>query len=179
MAEMSLSGLPLPASLILGALAAGAYLIGYARHRGLQFTLLDVLVMVAIMAIATAVAMPFLDAANESASSSALAQNLRTLREQIGLYKVEHGGNSPLLYQGGFPQLSHATNAAGVPGPRGKEHPYGPYLPGGIPPNPYTGVSIVTPTDTFPPTVPSGVGGWLYHQETGRIAPDLEGHLAE
>ena len=135
------------------------------------------LVVVAIMAIGTAVAMPLLNAAHERASSSALQHNLRTLRAQIELYKVEHAGKVPLLYNGTLPQLAHATNAQGVPGPRGDEHPHGPYLPAGIPVNPCTGVSIVTLTETFPPTSTSGVGGWLYHQQTGRIAPDLEEHL--
>lgn len=177
MADWSLMGLQLPASLLLGALAATAYLIGYVRHRGLQFTLLDALLVAAIMAIGTAVAMPLLSVANDRASSSALQQNLGVLRGQILLYKVEHGGQPPLLYEGGFPQLTHATNAEGVPGPPGKDHPYGPYLPAGVPINPYTGVSLVTPTETFPPTAPSGAGGWLYHGSTGRVVPDLEGHL--
>ena len=179
MADMSLSGLQLPASIILGAVAAAAYLMSYVRHRQLQFTLLDVLVLIAIMAIGTAVAMPLLDAASDQAKSSALLQNLQTLRGQIDLYKMEHGGNPPLLYKGTFPQLTHATNVEGVPGPPGKKHPYGPYLPRGVPPNPHTGISMVTPTDTFPPAAHSGVGGWLYHQETGRIAPDLDKDLTE
>jgi general secretion pathway protein G len=168
----------LPASILLGAVVAVAYLLGSARHRGLQLTMLDVLVVVAIMAVSTALAMPLLNAAQAGASSTALQQNLRTLRSQIELYKIEHGGNAPLLYEGTFPQLTNTTNAAGVPGPPGEEYHLGPYLPGGVPANPYTGVCTVTPTDTFPPTAATGVGGWLYHQETGRIAPDLEEHLA-
>ena len=173
MAEISLSGAQLPASIILGAVAAAAYLMGYVRHRGFQFTLLDALVVMAIMAIGTAVAMPLLNAANDRASSSALQQNLQTFRAQIELYKMEHEGKAPLLYKGTLPQLTHATNAKGIPGPPGEDYPCGPYFPAGIPANPYTGVSIVTPTETFPPTGPTGVGGWLYHQETGQIAPDL------
>jgi general secretion pathway protein G len=176
-AEMSLLGMQLPASLVLGAVAAIAYLIGYGRHRGLQFTLLDALLVVAIMAVGTAVAMPLLNAAHDRAAESALSQNLRTLREQISLYRAEHGGEPPLLYEGSFPQLMYATNSEGVPGPRGESYPCGPYLPGGVPVNPYTGASVVTATDTFPPVAASGLGGWLYHQQTGRIAPDLEHHL--
>lgn len=179
MADLSLMGIQLPASLLLGALAATAYLIGYVRHRGDQFSVLDALMIVAIMAVGTAVAMPLLSGVNDRASASVLRQNLRTLRENIALYKAEHGGQPPLLYEGQFPQLKYATNAEGVPGPRGKDHPYGPYLPVGVPINPYTGVAVVTPTDTLPPTAPTGVGGWLYHGPTGRIVPDLEGHLGD
>jgi len=174
---MSLMGLQLPASLILGAVAATAYLIGYVRHRGDQFTILDGLLVAAIMAVGTAVAMPLLSVANDRANSTVLQQNLRTLREQIALYKVEHGGQPPLLFEGRFPQLKHATDSQGVPGPPGEDHPYGPYLPAGVPINPYTGVSLVTPIETFPPTAPTDGGGWLYDPSTGRVVPDLEGHL--
>ena len=169
----------LPASLILGAVAAVAYLIGYGRHRGHQFTLLDAMLVVAIMAVGTAVAMPLFGVAQDQANSSALSQNLRTLREQIALYKAEHAGQPPLLFEGGFPQLAHATDSQGAPGPKSKSHPYGPYLPGGVPVNPYPGVSAVTATETFPPVAPTDTGGWLYHQPTGRIVPDLEGHLGD
>lgn len=179
MAEIPLLGRQLPASIMLGAIAASAYLVSYARHRGLKFTLFDVLLVAAIMAIGTAVTMPLLNAAEERASSAALLQNLRTLRGQIELYKVEHGGKVPLLHKGTFPQLTHATNARGVPGPPGKEYAYGPYFPAGLPANPYTGVSVVTSSEKFPPAASSGVGGWLYHQETGRIAPDLDEYLLE
>ena len=170
---MSLGNLPLPASVLLGAAAAAVYLISYARHRRGGFGLMDALILVAIMAIVTAVTMPLLNAADESAKSSALQQNLRSLRSQIELYKLEHGDKPPLLFKGGFPQLTHATNADGMPGPPGPQYPHGPYLPAGVPVNPHTGVSEVCPTETFPPTAFTDVGGWLYHQETGRIAPDL------
>jgi type II secretory pathway pseudopilin PulG len=140
---------------------------------------MDLLIVVAIMGISTAVAMPLISAASASAESSVLLQNLRAIRGQIELYKVEHGGQAPLLHKGTFPQLTNSTNHQGVPGPPGKDYPHGPYLPAGVPANPYTGVTVVTPIDEFPPTAPSRVGGWLYHQETGRIAPDLAEYLSE
>ena len=177
MAEMSLGNLQLPASVLVGAAAAAVYLISYARHRRGGFGLMDALILVAIMAIVTAITMPLLNAADQSAKSSALQQNLRLLRGQIELYRLEHGGNAPLLFRGSFPQLTHATNAEGIPGPPGAQYPYGPYLLGGIPVNPHTGVSVVQPTEVFPPAASTGVGGWLYHQETGRLAPDLAEHL--
>ena len=65
------------------------------------------------------------------------------------------------------------TNAQGRPGVPGSKYPFGPYLHNGVPVNPITGRSIVTATDTFPPTAQSGNGGWLYHESTGQIAPDL------
>jgi type II secretory pathway pseudopilin PulG len=179
MAEMSLWDSSLPAAVLLGLIAAGGYVLAHARHRQFCFTILDALIVTAIMAIVTAVAMPLVTAAGNQARTSALLQNLHTLRARIELYKLEHKGAAPLLYEGTFPQLCEATNAEGVPGPPGKTYPYGPYFVTGIPVNPYTGVSIVTPTATFPPEAPSGAGGWLFHQPTGQISPDLDEHLRD
>ncbi len=169
----------LTASVALGMLAAGGYVLAHARHRQFHFTLLDVLIVTAIMAVVTGVSMPLVGAAGEQAKAASLKHNLHTLRAQVQLYKVEHGGQPPILYEGALPQLTEATNARGVPGPPGEEYPFGPYLAGGIPPNPYTGISTVTATDRFPPQRPSGVGGWLFHQPTGQICADLDGHLGQ
>ena len=151
--------------------------MSYARHRPGSFTFVDGLILVAIMAIGTAVTIPLLDAVREPAKASALQQNLQALRSRIAQYKLEHGDDAPLLYKGTFPQLTEATNAEGVPGPPGKKYPHGPYFPAGIPVNPYTGISAVTATEDFPPTAASGIGGWLYHQPTGSIAADLPENL--
>lgn len=176
---MSFEGGNLVAALALGVLATGGYLLAHARHRELRFTLIDALIVVAILGIVTAAALPVVSAAGDQAKASTLAQNLRTLRGQIQLYKVEHRGQSPLLFEGTLPQMTEATNAEGEPGPAGPKYPHGPYLRGGIPPNPYSGVATITAAGAAPPSAPSGAGGWLYHEATGQIWPDLEGHLGD
>ena len=142
-------------------------------------TLVDALIVGIVVTIVGAAAIPLLEKASGQAKASALLQNLHTMRSQIELYALEHGGKPPVLYQGTFPQLIKATNAEGIPGPPGKKFPCGPYLETGIPINPFSGRSVVTLTETFPPTTTSGNGGWLYHQPTGQIAPDREGFLSE
>ncbi len=149
----------------------------FQRNRG-EFTLVDGLILVALMAIVSGTAVPVVESLSGRAKASAALQNLHTLRAQIELYKVEHGGKPPLLYEGGFPQLTSSTNEQGVPGKPGPKFPFGPYLRAGLPVNPLTNGHTVTPADTFPPEKPSGNGGWLYHQETGQIALDVEGYLA-
>ena len=177
-ADIPLGNANLPTAAMLGAIAAGGYILAHARHRQFRFTLLDAMIVVAIMAIVTAIAMPLVTAAGEQAKATTLLQNLHTLRAQIALYKLDHGGEVPLLYEGTFPQLTEATNAKGIPGPPGKDYPYGPYLHG-IPTNPFTGLPTVTSVETFPPTAETKDGGWLYHQPTGQIAPDLADHLKD
>ena len=172
--EISSWNLNVLAAVGLGGLAALAYLVSRARLRRGDFTLVDTLILVATMAIVTAAGIPLFNYAADRAKASSLAQLLHTMRVQIELYKVDHDGEVPLLFEGTFPQLSQATDRDGTPGPAGKQHPFGPYLPHGIPANPYSGISYVAPTDSFPPKSAKGIGGWLYHQETGQLAPDLK-----
>jgi general secretion pathway protein G len=142
-------------------------------------TLLNGMMLAIVFAIIGAAAVPIIEMASHQAKSSTLLQNLHILRSQINLYKLEHGGKFPLHFQGSLPQLIRPTNGAGIPGEPGEDSPYGPYLRNGIPVNPMTNRSIITLTETFPPTAPSGNGGWIYHQETGQIAPDLKDFLTE
>lgn len=144
-----------------------------------EFTLVNAIILAIVVAVVGGVGMPLLEMASRRAKRSTLMQNLHTLRSQIELYKLEHGGRPPVVYQNTLPQLTRATNAEGVPGEPSSEFAYGPYLHGGVPVNPITGCSIVALTDTFPPIAPSGNGGWIYHQETGQIAIDLEEFLQE
>jgi len=177
--DMSFSGLQLPATVALAALAVLGYMVSRARQGRAQLTVLDALIVAGVVIILAAAAIPLIEAASSSARESALLENLHTLRSQIALYKAEHGGEPPLLFEGTFPQLIQPTNAAGEPGPIGSKYPFGPYLRTGVPLNPITGRSVVTLTKSFPATAPSGNGGWLYHQATGQIAADLEEYLTQ
>ena len=161
------------ATVALAAASALAYAIARFRSGRKQFTMLDAATIVLLMVVVSGATIPLLEAASDGARESALLQNLNTLRSQIALYKVEHGGESPLLYQGKLPQLTLATDASGAPGPPGRQHPHGPYLPDGMLVNPITGRAIITETAVFPPTASTDNGGWLFHQESGQIAADL------
>jgi len=147
------------------------------RRGKTELTLIDGIIFVVVAGIVAATTMPVLETLNHRAKVSSTMQSLHTLRSQIELYKLEHGGQPPLLYEGDLPQLDHATNARGVPGPAGDAYPFGPYLKAGVPINPLTGGYLVTAVEAFPPKHASGNGGWLYHPPTGRIAPDVEGYL--
>ncbi len=177
--DLSPLNLNVLAAVGLGGFAALAYLVARVRFRRAELSLVDALILVATMAIVTAAGIPLFDYASERAKAASLSQVLRTMRIQIGLYEAEHGGEVPLLYEGTLPQLSQSTNSEGIPGPPGKKHPFGPYFPYGIPDNPYNGLSYISPAEHFPPHSVPGVGGWLYHQATGQIAPDLKDYKEE
>jgi type II secretory pathway pseudopilin PulG len=175
--SISLGGLELPTSVALSATVVVVYLLFALRRR--SFSVLQALILIALMATTTAVAVPMVERADQQVRNRNFKETLEAIRTQIDLYKTQHDGRVPLWFHGSLPQLTHATSVLGTPGPQGKEHPFGPYFRHGLPANPLTGVATVTLTDTFPPKAPSGTGGWLYHQETGSIAADTEGRLRE
>ena len=140
---------------------------------------LNAVLMALVVALAGGFGLPLLNGLQERATRATLLENLRTLRTQIDRYKLDHGGRAPVVFEGSFPQLVRSTNRVGAPGPAGKNFPCGPYLTAGMPVNPISGSSLVTAIGEFPPTTSRGTGGWLYHQETGQIAPDTPDFLDE
>lgn len=171
------TSLPIAAALAVSLVAGLVYITLISRRRPGGLTLLDVLFVVALMSLTSGTAIPAFYAVSARLKSNVLQENLRVIRAQIDRYRIEHFDKPPLLYQGEFPQLEYPTNAQGEPGIAGRAHPYGPYLPNGLPVNPITGSNVVSPTSEYPPQEASEKGGWLYHQETGQIAPDLEDYL--
>lgn len=169
---IALMNLPIVVTALVAGLSSLAYLAVRLRGGQRHFRLIDAAIMVVLMTIGSAAAVPFLKSKAQGAMDSVVLDNLYTLRSQIALYKMDHRGDAPIFYQGTLPQLTQATNAEGVPGAPGNEQPFGPYFCKGLPANPVTGRTTVTLTDTFPPMVASGNGGWLYHQKTGQIAID-------
>ena len=176
---MSFFHFELPVATGLAALAAIAFIIARARQRDRDFSLLDSLLLVILMSITTAGGITLVEGASANAKQTALRENLRMFRTQIEAYRLQHGGEAPVAFMGTFPQLTEATDARGIPGPPDSKHRFGPYFRAGIPVNPITGQCFVTLTDTFPPTSPSGNGGWLYHQKTGKLAIDMAEYLKE
>ena len=170
---MSGSNLYLPAGAAAAAVLVLGYMIARMRRGRAGFGVIDAVILMLVVSILGAAAIPLVEGATRQAKSSTLLRNLHTLRSQIELYKLEHGGRPPVVYEGSLPQLIRATDAKGIPGVAGRKYPYGPYLYNGVPVNPISGRSIVVLTDTFPPTEPSGAKGWIYHQQTGQIAVDL------
>jgi general secretion pathway protein G len=64
-----------------------------------------------------------------------------------------------------------ATNAQGQIGPPGPDFPYGPYIVGTIPPNPFTlsrNITLYTGTGT-PSASGASDAGWIYNPTTGSI----------
>lgn len=146
-------------------------------------TLVELLIVVAILGILGAMVVPrFSDAARNS-RETVLKDSLRTMRNQVRLYTAHHGQRPP-----GYPpgqssgatetlfrnQMTRKTNALGQTG-NGEDFGLGPYLRS-IPENPVNGLRSVRIVNgpTFPDD-PAGSHGWVYQPSTLRLAADSVG----
>ncbi len=66
-----------------------------ARNRKAGFTLVEILIVVVILGILAAIVIPQFSSASESAKASSLISQLQTVRSQLELFQVQHGGNYP------------------------------------------------------------------------------------
>jgi len=150
------------------------------------FTLIELLLVVVILGILAAVAIPqFADSSGE-ARASTMQTNLAVLRNAVEYYRANHNGKYPgYPSAGGAPteaevvnQLTLASNAAGAtaaPGTSG--FGFGPYIRERLPANPVNGLSsvkVMADADAFPAAADDG-SGWVYQPSTGRIRANSTG----
>ena len=155
-------------------------------HPQAAFTLVELLLVVVILGILAAVAIPqFSDSSNEARASS-LQSNLAVMRQAIEYYRTNHNGKYPgYPAAGGAPtaveasnQLTLASRADGstaAPGTAG--FGFGPYLREAVPANPINGLAtilIVADGDTFKAADDST--GWIYQPLTGRLRANSTGN---
>ena len=157
------------------------------------FTLIELLIVVIILAILAAIAIPQFSASTSDAQLAALDANLSTVRSAIEQYRAQHtnspypgavavagsikcpdGTNSAAADIGAAAmkaQLTMYTNAAGEACPTGdKNFRYGPYLRQGIPTEPFSNMNTVTvPADNAALAVNAAGDGWAYSTGTGQF----------
>ncbi len=165
-------------------------------RRSKAFTLVELLVVIIIIGILAAVAIPQFGDSSKQAKESALKENLRMLRASIEKYHVDHTSTYP-----GF-IATHKATVAGAPAAhatteaaflaqmtmysdaagntcaeKSATFPYGPYVKRKLPNNPLPaatatgdpdGVNVVT--DTTPITVDgTPTVGWKYSNARGEL----------
>jgi prepilin-type N-terminal cleavage/methylation domain-containing protein len=137
-----------------------------AADRRSGFTLVEILIVVAIIALLAATIAPQVFDLSKHANSSTAEFNLRTLRSQIEVYKSQHDGRLPT---GTLAELTNKTDFDGAIGTTAL-FPFGPYLRE-VPANPFTNNNSVTLISNSPAQSSNvtGNGGWLYNATTGEI----------
>ena len=153
--------------------------------RQLGFTLIELLLVVVILGILAAVAIPQLSDSSQEARASSLQTNLAVFRNAVEYYRTNHLGKYPgYPVGGGAPtaaltsdQLLLASRADGstaAPGTAG--YGFGPYIRERMPENPINGLStvlIVADGAAFPAADNST--GWIYQPQIGKVRANSTG----
>lgn len=150
------------------------------------FTLVELLIVVVILAILAAVAIPQFTSSAEDAKASALQANLGVMRSSMELYKLQHNGKYPgYPSAGGAPTAAEFSNqmllsskadgstaAIGTAG-----YALGPYLKEALPSNPANGLStvLVLADATAFPSAADNTTGWVYKPAIGKLRPNSTG----
>ncbi len=156
-------------------------------HRS-GFTLIELLIVVLILGLVAAIAIPQISGSTGDAKQAALDTNLSLLREAVELYALQHGGvypgakhhvtganttTSAQARESFVAQMTLYTSRGGVSATRKDEiSKYGPYLKAGIPPNPYSSLNTVMcdiATKDISSVSSDGSTGWKFYVKTGRL----------
>lgn len=155
------------------------------------FTLVEVILVVTILGILAALVLPTFQGHIAKARESAAKDNLRVMRNQIELYKLQHKGvppgyvnGAPLLVELLELQFTRTTDEAGAASTStvpSDPYLYGPYVKK-LPENPYNKLSNITyvaEATAFSAAVDGTSSGWLYKKETGEIKINWTGTDSE
>ena len=157
------------------------------RMKNKAFTLVELLIVVAILGIMAAIVIPSFQGNVAQAKESASQTNLVTMRTQVELYKIHHNSIPPGYDNGSAVdeatlalQFTATTSVAGASSSSTiptSPYLYGPYLKK-IPTNPYNNLSsiaYVALATEFSAAADGTSSGWLYKKETGEIAMNYTG----
>lgn len=148
------------------------------------FSLVELVIVVVIIGIIAAIAVPRISGGVASSDESALKADLTALRNVIDRYAAEHNGTFPGATADGMGgsansalafvnQLSGYSNVQGqVSLTQDPAYRFGPYLRR-VPPLPVgdnrDSVDVAIDTANSPPVVTAGSEGWVYNPVTGEI----------
>jgi len=169
------------------------------RHAGRSsgFTLVELLIVVIILGILAAVAIPQFTGSTDDARLSSLDMSLNQLRNAVELYYHQHSGQYPgaTSYLTGAATTTAAqaesslvrqlTLYSSITGQtattKSTTFRYGPYLKTGLPANPYNDLSTIVcdiATTDLSAVASDATSGWKFYTRTGRLLSNDGSHDA-
>jgi prepilin-type N-terminal cleavage/methylation domain-containing protein len=151
------------------------------------FTLVELMIVVAVLGILAAIALPEFSNHTQKAKESAAKENLHIFRDATQRYALQHNDVPPGYINGNtsanpvwpfaIAQLIRSTNKLGIASDIGTQSfPLGPYIRK-IPQNPFnnkTTVSVIANSQSMPSQA-TGTYGWIYKPATNEIRLDWSG----
>lgn len=148
------------------------------------FSLIELVIVIVILAILAAIALPQIGWGLTGAGEAALSSSLQTMSWAIEMYAAEHrgtfpgssgdGSNPPNSAKAFENQLTMYSDAWGrVAKAKDTIHIFGPYLAHGIPPMPVgknagSNTVLIDFGGAMPTSMPGSIG-WVYNPMTGKI----------
>jgi general secretion pathway protein G len=129
-------------------------------------------VVIVIIGIIAAMAIPRLSRGTAGAGDSALAGNLAIVRNAIQIYGAEHAGSFPTEADFADQLTMYSSLTGGTSGTKDATNRFGPYLVA-IPPCPVGDqtdpTAVAFDNVNSPPSVAADNGGWIYNYKTGEF----------
>lgn len=159
------------------------------------FTLVELLIVVIILGVLAAVAIPQFTSSTDDAREASLDTSLTQLRNAIELYYHQHGNTYPgATYFGDGSAVGSAAQADSsfvrqltlytaldgrTSSVKDVTYQFGPYLKTGIPENPFNEMATVScdiaATD-ISAVASDGLTGWQFYVQTGRLIANDGSH---
>ncbi len=144
------------------------------RQRHCAFSLVELVIVIVIIGIIAAVAVPRISVAGNNAGDTVLEADLLVLRSAIDMYAAEHGGTYPDKKGKFAKQMTRYTDIDGDDSTtRTATHIFGPYI-ARMPPLPVgKNQGKTAAIDGNKPGAKNN-GGWWYDEDTGEIRANLK-----